>query len=80
MGFLPEDGLYALRAEAFFVWVTKWRGGMMQILIRHLGETLCIDDDVEITVLAIRGDEVRLGVDAPKSVQVGRKERIDNTE
>lgn len=52
----------------------------MQILTRHLGETLCIDDDVEITVLAIRGDEVRLGVDAPKSVQVGRKERIDNTE
>ena len=53
---------------------------MMQILIRRLGETLCIGDDVEITVLAIKGDEVRLGVDAPKSVRVRRKESSDNKE
>ena len=47
---------------------------MMQILIRRLGETLCIGDDIEITILAIKGDEVRLGVDAPKSIRVQRKE------
>lgn len=52
----------------------------MQILIRRLGETLCIGDDIEITVLAIKGDEVRLGVDAPKSVPVQRKETSDKQE
>ncbi len=35
----------------------------MQILIRRLGKTLCIGDDIEVTVLAIKGDEVRLGVE-----------------
>lgn len=50
---------------------------MTQIIIRHLGETLCVGDDIEITILAIRGDEVRLGVDAPKSVPINRKETDD---
>jgi carbon storage regulator len=53
---------------------------MMQILIRHLGETLCIGDDIEVTVLAIKGDEVRLGVNAPKSVQAQRKETSNKKE
>lgn len=52
----------------------------MQILIRRLGETLCIGDDIEITVLAIKGDEVRLGVDAPRSIQVRRKETDNKQE
>jgi carbon storage regulator len=37
-------------------------------------------DDIEVTVLAIKGDEVRLGVNAPKSVRVQRKEISDNKE
>ncbi len=53
---------------------------MMQILIRRLGETLCIGDDIEITILAIKGDEVRLGIDAPKSVRIRRKESSEDKE
>ncbi len=52
----------------------------MQILIRRLGETLCIGGDIEVTVLAIKGDEVRLGVDTPKSVRVQRKETSNKKE
>lgn len=50
---------------------------MMQIFIRRLGEVLFIGDDIRITVLAIRDDEVRLGIDAPKSVPVQREETYD---
>lgn len=47
---------------------------MMQIIIRRLGETLCVGDDIEVTVLAIKGDEVRLGIDVPQSTPITRKE------
>ncbi len=46
----------------------------MQIIIRRLGETLYIGDDIEITILAIKDDEVRLGINAPNSITIERKE------
>lgn len=46
----------------------------MLILTRSQGETICIGDDVRITVLATHGGQVRLGVDAPRDVQVHREE------
>jgi carbon storage regulator len=46
----------------------------MLILKRKLGETLMIGDDVEITVLGIKGNQVRLGTTAPKSLKVDREE------
>jgi len=46
----------------------------MLILTRRLGETLMIGDDVTVTVLGIKGNQVRLGTDAPKEVQVHREE------
>ncbi len=46
---------------------------IMQIFIRRLGETLYVGDDVQVTMLAIKGDEVRLGVEAPKSVPIRRE-------
>ena len=46
----------------------------MLILTRRVGETLIIGDDVKITVLGVRGHQVRLGVDAPRSVSVHREE------
>lgn len=46
----------------------------MLILTRRTGEALMIGDDVTITVLGIRGNQVRLGIDAPKSVEVHREE------
>jgi len=46
----------------------------MLILTRNSGETLCIGDDITVTVLAINGNQVRIGIDAPKSVAVHREE------
>jgi carbon storage regulator len=53
----------------------------MLILTRRVGETLVIGDDVNVTVLGVRGNQVRLGVDAPKDIAVHREEiyqRIQN--
>lgn len=46
----------------------------MLILTRRVGETLIIGDDVTITVLGIKGHQVRLGINAPKEVSVHREE------
>ena len=46
----------------------------MLILTRRVGETLVIGDDVTVTVLGVKGNQVRIGVDAPKSVSVHREE------
>jgi carbon storage regulator CsrA len=44
------------------------------ILTRRIGETVMIGDDVTVTVLRVKGNQVRLGVNAPKSVSVQREE------
>ncbi len=46
----------------------------MLVLSRHRDETIMIGDEVEITVVDIRGDKVRLGITAPRHIQVHRKE------
>lgn len=46
----------------------------MLILTRRVGETLMIGDQVTVTVLGVKGNQVRLGVDAPKDVAVHREE------
>lgn len=46
----------------------------MLILTRRVGETLIIGDDVKITVLGVRGHQVRIGIDAPRDVTVHREE------
>lgn len=48
----------------------------MLVLSRRLGESVVIGDDVVVTVLEVRGDVVRLGVDAPREVQVRRQELL----
>lgn len=53
----------------------------MLILTRRVGETLMIGDDVKVTVLASKGNQVRIGIDAPRDVDVHREEiynRIHN--
>ena len=49
----------------------------MLILTRRLNETLMIGDDVTVTVLAVKGNQVRLGVNAPRDVPVHREEVYD---
>ena len=49
----------------------------MLVLSRQRDETIIIGDDVEITVVDIRGDKVRLGINAPRHIQVHRKEVYD---
>lgn len=46
----------------------------MLILTRRVGETLMIGDDVTVTVLGVKGNQVRIGVNAPKDVSVHREE------
>jgi carbon storage regulator len=52
----------------------------MLILTRRLNETLMIGNEITITVLGVKGSQVRLGVNAPKSVAVHREEVFDRIE
>jgi carbon storage regulator len=49
----------------------------MLVLSRQRDQTIVIGDDIEVTVVDIRGDKVRLGINAPKEISVHRKEVYD---
>ena len=52
----------------------KTRGRIMLVLTRRVGERLLIGTDVQVTVLAVKGEQVRVGIAAPKHVPVHREE------
>ncbi|WP_341923885.1 carbon storage regulator CsrA [Nocardioides psychrotolerans] len=52
----------------------------MLVLSRRAGESVVVGDDVTITILEVRGDVVRVGIDAPRSVAVHRAELLEALE
>ena len=46
----------------------------MLVLARKVGQSIVISDNIELLVIEVRGDQVRLGINAPKSIPVHRKE------
>jgi carbon storage regulator len=52
----------------------------MLVIARKVGQTLLLGDEIEVTVSAIRGDQVRLAIQAPRSVAVLRKETVEQVE
>ena len=49
----------------------------MLILTRRVGERLMIGDDITVVILGVKGNQVRIGIDAPKSTPIFREEVID---
>jgi carbon storage regulator len=58
-------------------WATREERKAMLVLTRRINESIVINDDVTILVVEVRGDRVRLGIEAPKDVTVHRKEVYD---
>ncbi len=49
----------------------------MLILTRKAGETLLIGDDIEVTILSVNGNQAKIGIDAPKDVEILREELLE---
>lgn len=52
----------------------------MLVLTRKTKEAIKIGDDIEIKVLAVQGDQVKIGINAPRSVEIHRKELIEDVQ
>ncbi len=46
----------------------------MLALTRKVGESIIIDDNIEITVISVHGDQIKLGIEAPRNIAIHRKE------
>ena len=49
----------------------------MLVLTRRIGETVMIGDDIAVTILSVKGEQVRIGIDAPQEIKVHRQEVYD---
>jgi len=62
---------------AWVIFTGRLREFGMLVLNRHRDEQVCIGDGIVVTIVDIRGDKVRLGIDAPEDVPVHRREVYD---
>jgi carbon storage regulator len=67
-----RDRLPPLGKRLAAIYTTK--ENYMLILTRKVGESIVINDDIKVTILGVKGMQVRIGIDAPKDVQVHREE------
>lgn len=67
-----DDAMAKPHHHAMHAW--EARSPNMLILTRRVGETVMIGNDVTVTVLGVKGNQVRIGVNAPKDVSVHREE------
>ncbi|GAA1735268.1 carbon storage regulator CsrA [Microbacterium paludicola] len=49
----------------------------MLVLTRRIGETVLIGDDIEVTVLDVKGDSIRIGIQAPRTTRIQRAEIVE---
>lgn len=49
----------------------------MLVLARKVGQSIVIGENIELTVIEVRGEQVRIGIDAPKTIAVHRRELLD---
>ena len=59
------------------MFINSTRGEYMLILTRKSGESLMIGEDISVTVLGVKGNQVRIGINAPKDIAVHREEIFD---
>ncbi len=50
----------------------------MLVLSRKIGESIKIGDNIELTVIDVKGDQIKLGIQAPKEIEIWRKELYDD--
>jgi carbon storage regulator len=62
------------RDQHVLIYVSRSEGSHMLILSRRVGEALIIDKEVKVHVLGVNGNQIRIGIDAPKHVSVHREE------
>jgi len=68
------DDAYPPTEEGFRDGAPPGSGNKMLILTRRAGERLIIGEDISITVLSVKGNQVRIGIDAPAEIKVHRDE------
>lgn len=52
----------------------------MLVLTRRMGETLVVGDDIKVTIVGVKGGQVRLGIEAPREVSIQREELLVKNE